>query len=289
MTKILLTGASGQLGKALQRITTSFHVEIPDRTAFDLSDPESIRKELQHYDFDVLVNAAAYTAVDRAEDDSAQAFRINAESVSEMAKACAQRGALMCHISTDYVFGKTHCTPILETAAAAPEGVYAASKLKGEELVRAECPNHIIIRTSWLYGPDGHNFLKTMLRLSESGNKVQVVVDQVGTPTFVGHLAQAIVEILAQYQKNKAGFPTGTYHFSNQGVASWYDFAHTIFELTGKKVDLQPVRSIVFPTKVIRPSYSVLDKQKIRDTFGLDIPHWRAGVHECLEIMKKSK
>lgn len=289
MTKILLTGASGQLGKALSRLATSFHVVIPDRTAFDLSDPESIRKELEQNDFDVLLNAAAYTAVDRAEDDSVQAFKINAESVGEMAKACAQRGALMCQISTDYVFGKTHCTPILETATAAPEGVYGASKLKGEELVRADCPNHIIIRTSWLYGPDGHNFLKTMLRLSESGNKVQVVVDQVGTPTYVGHLAQAIVDVLAQYQRNKAGFPNGTYHFSNQGVASWYDFAQTIFDLTGKKVDLQPVRSNVFPTKVIRPSYSVLDKQKIRDTFGLDIPHWRDGVRECLEIMKESK
>lgn len=289
MTRILLTGASGQLGKALIRITPSFDFVIPERAAIDLLKPGSIGQGLEGYDFDVLINAAAYTAVDRAEDEAAEAHRINAESVGEMAKVCAQKGALMCHISTDYVFGQTHCTPISEVATTAPVSVYGASKLKGEELIRAESPHHIILRTSWLYGPDGHNFLKTMLRLSESGNMVQVVVDQVGTPTFVDHLALAIHVILDQYVKNKEGFQTGTYHFSNQGVASWYDFAQVIFELAGRKVDLQPVRSSAFPTKVVRPSYSVLDKQKIRDTFGLDIPHWREGVRQCLEIMKESK
>jgi dTDP-4-dehydrorhamnose reductase len=289
MTKVLLTGATGQLGKALARTNTSLKFIIPERELLDLSNPGSVQNALSGFDFDVLINAAAYTAVDRAEDEADLALRINAESVGEMAKVCAQKEALICHISTDYVFGPGHLTPIREDAVTEPESVYGATKLKGEQLVRKNCSQHIILRTSWLYGPDGHNFLKTMLRLSQSGNQVNVVFDQIGTPTFVDHLAETLHTVLTRYADDKVKFPVGTYHFSNEGVAAWYDFAHAVFELAGKQVELKPVRSSAFPAKVKRPDYSVLDKQKIKDTFGLDISHWRNGVRQCLLIMNDLK
>lgn len=280
--KVLVLGKTGQLGRALSALATDLDMEFADRGAVDLSFPEKVADALSAFEFDVLVNAAAYTAVDAAENDVETARNVNARSVEKMARHCAERGALFVHISTDYVFDGTRPLPRREDDTTSPFGVYGITKNAGEVAVRKHCPNHIILRTSWLYAPHGHNFLNTMLRLAEKRPELQVVFDQVGTPTYAADLAKAVETVILKYAESRADFPFGTYHFSNEGVASWYDFACAIFELSGMKTAVQPVESYAFPTPAKRPVYSVLNKQKIKDTFGIEIKHWRHSLRDCL-------
>lgn len=278
MNKILVIGKNGQLARALAGLGDNNKWLHLGSDELDLSKTESILGKLQKYDFDYLINCAAYTAVDDAEDNPELAFKINAEALGPISLACCEKDAVLIHISTDYVFGETRPVPLTENLNKEPIGVYGKTKLQGEETIQSICNKHFIIRTSWLYGTDGHNFLNTMLRLSETHKKLSVVYDQVGSPTYVAELARAIQAIIAS---RSAEF--GVYHFSNEGVCSWFDFAHAIFELSKKSVQLNPVNSDAFLTKAKRPNYSVLDKQKIRDTFDLNIPHWRDSLKECLK------
>ena len=284
MEKILVLGKDGQLGRALQAISKQGDWKFIDKDSLNLYETETILGKLEREDFDVLINCAAYTAVDKAEDEPEIAQRINEEALAPIAEACRMKKAILIHISTDYVFGEVLPVPLREDTLTRPESTYGQTKLRGEETVRAIIDKHIIIRTSWLYGREGNNFLNTMLKLGSTRDKLQVVYDQVGAPTFVEHLAGAIVDIV---KLNISEY--GTFHYSNEGVCSWYDFAHAIFELTGMDVILEPVNSDKFPSKVKRPNYSVLDKQKIKDTFGIHIPYWRNGLRACLHKMNRLK
>lgn len=284
MKNILVLGKNGQLGRALQKIAPSRGWKFIDRNALDLAETSTIIGKLAREDFNVLINAAAYTAVDRAEDESELAFKINAEALAPIAESCRNKQALLIHPSTDYVFGTVDPIPIKEEHPTHPQGVYGSTKLQGEETIRSIHNAHFILRTAWLYGCEGHNFLNTMLDLGRKKKNLDVVIDQVGSPTFVDDLAQTIKDLIQLESKAQVGL-FGTYHYSNEGVASWYDFAHAIFELTGSKVALNPVQSASFPTKAVRPRYSVLDKTKIKDTFGFEIPHWRDSLKRCLKNM----
>jgi dTDP-4-dehydrorhamnose reductase len=277
MNKILVLGKNGQLASALRELDDDNEWTFLGSDELDLSKTESILGKLGNHKFNFLINCAAYTAVDDAEENAEMAFKINAEALGPISMACCEQDAALVHISTDYVFGPGNSTPLQEDQAKEPIGVYGKTKLQGEETIQSICKKHFIIRTSWLYGHSGHNFLNTMLRLSETKDELNVVFDQVGTPTYVAELASAIRVIV-----NNKDEKYGTYHFSNEGVCSWFDFAHAIFELSQRKVALIPVLSQAFPTKAKRPNYSVLDKQKIRDTFDLDIPHWRDSLKKCL-------
>jgi len=278
MNKILVLGKNGQLASALAELDNDGNqwtfVGCDD---IDLSKKDSILGKLKNYEFDYLVNCAAYTAVDDAEENAELAFKINAEALGPISLACCEQDAVLIHISTDYVFGSENATPFKEDENKSPAGVYGKTKLQGEETIQSICKKHFIIRTSWLYGTEGHNFLNTMLRLSETKTQLSVVYDQVGSPTYVVELADAIQKII-RIEKEEYG----VFHYSNEGVCSWFDFAHAIFELSNRRVHLIPVLSGAFPTKANRPHYSVLDKQKIRDTFDLNIPHWRDSLKKCL-------
>ncbi len=284
MKKILVIGRTGQLAQALQNIEDSNEWKFLGSDDLNLLETQTILGKLEREDFDVLVNAAAYTAVDRAEDEPEIAFKINAEALAPIAESCRMRNAVLIHISTDYVFGKVDPLPINEDTLTNPTSVYGSTKLKGEETIQSIHNAHFILRTSWLYGSSGKNFLNTMLDFGRKKKALKVVFDQVGSPTNVDHLAGAVKEIINSSTDNPSGL-FGIYHFSNEGVCSWYDFAHAIFEMTGTKMILEPVDSESFPTKAPRPNYSVLDKRKIKDTFGIHIPHWREGLKECLKKM----
>ncbi len=287
MMRILVNGSRSQLGKALLRKQRDFEWTFTGREDLDMERISEIKGILAGREFDVFINAAAYTAVDAAESEQDQARNINALALQPIAEVCSQKKALLIQLSTDYVFGDTAPIPLSEDLPTDPQGVYARTKCEGEEIVKATCPEHLIIRTSWLYGPDGVNFIKTILKLSETKNALNVVFDQTGNPTLVDHLAEAIIQIITVYNAQRENFPFGTYHYSNEGVGTWYDFAHAVFALSKKNMHLTPVRSEVFGAKAKRPAYSVLDKQKIKDTFGLEIIHWRDALAECLHAMKE--
>ncbi|HKK38650.1 MAG TPA: dTDP-4-dehydrorhamnose reductase [Cryomorphaceae bacterium] len=281
MQKILVVGKTGQLAQAIAANRGPWEYEFLGREKADLSDPDQLAEKVRSQDFDLLINTAAYTAVDKAEEEEELAIKVNGEAPGLLAKICAEKGAVMIHISTDYVFGLGWNRPLREDDPTDPINAYGRSKWEGEEAIRMALNEHIIIRTSWLYGLSGHNFPKTMLHLVESRKELKVVFDQVGNPTFANDLAAAIETICGGALKNAFG----TYHFSNEGVCSWYDFAREIFHLSGKSVTLEPVTSDQFPTAAKRPHYSVLNKKKIKDTFGLKIRHWQdalADFHEKL-------
>lgn len=281
MKKILVLGKDGQLGTAMQEINGSASWKFIGKETINLYETETILGKLDREDFDILINAAAYTAVDLAEDEPDIAHRVNAAALAPIAESCRQKNATLIHISTDYVFGEVAPIPISEDHNTQPFGEYGKSKLAGEEMIRSILDQHIILRTSWLYGGTGKNFLTTMLHLGATRKEVQVVYDQVGSPTYVGHLAGTIMDIV------KTQDPTfGTYHYSNEGVCSWFDFAYAIFELSKMEVDIEPVFSDAFAAKAKRPNYSVLDKRKIKDSFGISIPHWRSGLRSCLHKME---
>lgn len=283
---ILVTGANGQLGREMQRLgdVSPNNYLFTDVTELDITDAAAVLRAAEQTRADVIVNCAAYTDVERAEEDEAGADRLNHLAVKHLADAAAATGATLIHISTDYVFDGTAHTPYDEHSATAPLGVYGRTKLAGERAVEASGCSYLILRTAWLYSAHGKNFLKTMLRLTAERETLNVVFDQVGSPTYAGDLALAIFSVIegGQYRGNE-----GTYHFSNEGVASWYDFAVEIAAAAGHdKCRIAPCRTSDYPTKAARPAYSVLDKTKFKTTFGIEIPHWRESMLYCLKNMR---
>ncbi len=293
---ILVTGANGQLGNWMRlvsrrsgdRYVFSDISDVPgqETVRLDITDADAVREIVRKEDIKAVINCAAYTDVDRAEDDPETAERLNAAAVWNLASAMKENDGLLVHVSTDYVFGgDRHNTPCREDAPASPTGVYGLTKLHGEEaILRAGC-RHLIIRTAWLYSEFGRNFLKTMLRLTAEKPVLNVVFDQTGTPTYAGDLAEAIFGIIES--RSFVG-RDGIYHYSNEGVCSWYDFARMIAGYAGNlSCDIRPCHSSEFPSKVTRPSYSVLDKTRIKETFGIRIPYWTDSLKKCIANIRK--
>ena len=281
--RVLVTGANGQLGSEMQRLGAISPNEylFTDVAELDITDKSAVEKFVLDHQINIIVNCAAYTNVDKAEDDEATAELINATAVRNLAEAAKAVDATLFHVSTDYVFGAEGNTPRTENMPTNPLGVYGQTKLRGEQAIAEVDAKAIIIRTAWLYSEFGNNFLKTMLRLTAEKESLKVVFDQVGTPTYAGDLALAIFSIIEgdYYAGNE-----GIYHFSNEGVCSWYDFAQEIATaMRHDKCKIQPCHSNEFPSKVTRPPYSVLDKTKIKETFGIEIPHWRESMFYCLK------
>ena len=281
---ILVTGANGQLGNEMQRVakTSSNHYIFTDVAQLDITDREAVLRAVKDNSIQVIVNCAAYTNVDKAEDDRETADLINNKAVENLAIAARENDATLIHISTDYVFKGDRCTPCREDWETDPLGVYGITKLAGEKSIERTGCRHIIIRTAWLYSPFGKNFVKTMQKLTAEKDSLKVVFDQVGTPTYAGDLADAIARIIETGQLGKQGI----YHFSNEGVCSWYDFAREICELSSNTCNIQPCHSDEFPSKVKRPHFSVLDKTKIKDTFGIEVPYWKDSLKKCIRELK---
>lgn len=299
---ILVTGANGQLGNEMRIVSrmTPYHyiftdiqeVEGLETTLLDITDEKAVEEMVKQHDIHCIVNCAAYTNVDKAEDDEELARLLNATAPKILAKVMKQVNGLLVQISTDYVFGaEPYNTPCREDQTGTPTGVYGQTKLEGEQHIQQLNPNHVIIRTAWLYSEFGKNFLKTMLQLTATKPQLKVVFDQAGTPTYAYDLALAIKDVLDDYVKEapQAEYSkNGIYHYSNEGVCSWYDFTKHIAALAGNKsCDVQPCHSNEFPSKVIRPSYSVLDKTKIKETFGLKIPYWTDSLEKCMQELSK--
>ena len=272
MNKILITGAKGQLGTEISKILPN--AIYTDADVLDITNANDVKDFVKSNNVDTIINCAAYTAVDRAEDDVELARKINVNGPANLAKT----GANLIHISTDYVFDGTAHRPYMPDDITNPISVYGVTKRAGEVAVMENARNAIIIRTAWLYSAHGNNFVKTMRRLGLEKESINVVCDKVGTPTFAGDLASAIVKILPQLnEKNR-----GIYHFTNAGVCSWYDFATAIMDMSGLKCDVYPIRSEEYPTRAKRPFYSVLDTNKIRKTFDIAPEHWTIGLKKCI-------
>lgn len=281
--KILVTGANGQLGSEVRDLSTNYpyDFEFIDLNELDLTKTGEITPFLQRSDPDFIINCAAYTAVDKAEDEPAVANIINAQVPGIIAEYSQQNNARLIHISTDYVFDTNIAEPIGENMTPDPQSVYGKTKWSGEKAINGFLKNAYIIRTSWVYSSFGNNFVKTMIRLGQEREEISVVDDQYGTPTYARDLAEAIFTIVGQVI-NGHDVP-GTYHFSNEGSGSWYDFAVRIMELAAVNCRVKPIPTSSYPTKAKRPSYSVLNKAKIKATFAPNIPHWTESLDACLE------
>lgn len=277
MTKnILITGSKGQLGSELQKLLPDyeqFNFFPTDIDTLDLTDREQLADYIRRYKIDYMINCAAYTAVDKAEDDPDLCYRINKDVVGHLAQAAKEQAKII-HISTDYVFDGSQVRPYKETDPAHPQTVYGKSKKEGEDILFAVCPESIVIRTSWLYSLKGPNFVEKILELGKEKEEIRVVADQKGTPTYAADLAKAILDILV-YTERENHFPAGVYHYSNEGETTWFGFAKEIIKRSPvKHCRVYPVTSGQYPTKARRPAYSVLDKTKIKETFQLTIPLW---------------
>ena len=282
---IVVTGAAGQLGQSLQHVAHKFtDIEwvFCDSATLDITDASSIQELFLQKKPNYCINAAAYTAVDKAESESEKAYLINATGPENLAKICAEFGTTLIHISTDFVFDGTQTTPYVETDSTAPLGVYGASKLAGELAIQQHGNAYYIIRTSWVYSPFGNNFMKTMLRLAAERDSLSIVNDQIGTPTNALDLAAVIIELI---QKDSAMevHPFGIYHYSNEGQCSWYDFAKAIFEKNSITITVLPITTDQFPTPARRPAYSVLSKSKIKKVFNIQITDWQTALNKFIE------
>ncbi|MCA1760155.1 MAG: dTDP-4-dehydrorhamnose reductase [Bacteroidales bacterium] len=287
--KILITGAYGQLGNEIKVLSVAFpdwQFLFTDVDTLDITNENALEIWFQNNKPNYIVNCAAYTAVDKAETDSETAIKVNSLAPKLLAKQAKKSGARLIHISTDYVFDGESFTPYSEEADVNPKSVYGESKLLGEKNCIEENPESVVIRTSWLYSFFGNNFVKTMLRLGVERGQLKVVFDQVGTPTYAADLANSILSIIQISEKQPDRFVPGIYHYSNEGVASWYDFAKAIFEISEVSCTVNPVLSDQFPTSAKRPNYSILDKSKIKNTFGITIPYWRDSLKICVERLK---
>ena len=286
---ILVTGANGQLGTEIRNLSEGMEHhfifsdvnEVPgcETVYLDITNKEAVDIVCTSENIDVIVNCAAYTDVARAEDDVAFADLLNHTAARNLAEVCASRGAVMIHVSTDYVFGGDACIPYREDDLTAPLGVYGATKLHGEDAVRNSGCNYLIFRTAWLYSPYGRNFVKTVRKVSAEKPEMKVVFDQIGTPTYAADLASLILKVIDGNLLDR----TGVYHFTDEGVASWFDFAVAINSLSGNGCRIQPCHSDEFPSKVQRPHFSVLDKTKVKATFGISIPYWLDSLKDCLK------
>lgn len=285
---ILVIGASGQLGQELRVVAegSAQHYTFASRSELDVTDQLAIRHFVQDHHIDTIINCSAYTAVDRAEDEPEEADRINHQAVAALAALAKAQGLYLIHISTDYVFAGDSHRPITEEETPRPQSVYGRTKLLGEDAIRRAGCRALILRTSWLYSTYGANFLKTMCRLMQERQELSIVFDQIGTPTYARDLARFIVSYLEQ---DKGTRQEGTYHFSDEGVASWYDFAEAIRHRMGYSCQLHPIRSEQYPTKATRPSYSVLDKAKLKRDFGITLPHWQTSLEDCLNQLTSTE
>ena len=281
MTTILVTGGNGQLASCIKDVEKEYddlNIIYTDHLELDICELNQIQTFFKsNPQIDYCINCAAYTAVDKAETESEKAFEINAIGAKNLAQVCNDHDAILIHVSTDFVFDGEKNEPYTETDVANPISVYGASKLQGEVEIQQALKEYFIIRTSWLYSEYGNNFMKTMLRLAETRDGISVVSDQIGTPTYAGDLAEIIIQII-----NTKTEKYGIYHYSNEGVASWFEFAKEIFKLTKNKTKVNPIPSIEYLTSAKRPKYSVLDKKKIIDVFKIDIPFWRESLKKVI-------
>lgn len=289
MKTVLVTGANGQLGNSLRALSgrySSYVFLFTDVDELDICDKEAVRAYVNGNQVDYILNCAAYTAVDKAEDNEALCLRINADAVRNLGEAASEAGARVLHISTDYVFDGTAHIPYVETDPTCPVSVYGRTKLAGEEALLSVCPDAVIIRTAWLYSEYGRNFVKTMLRLGKEREEISVVFDQVGTPTYAGDLAEAMCKVLEASERG--AFHPGIYHYSNEGVCSWYDFTVKILQMAGLPCRVKPIESKDYPSLAVRPPYSVLNKKKIKATYGLAIPHWEESLRRCMAALEEN-
>ena len=280
---ILVTGANGQLGNEMQVLArenlqhTYFFTDVQE---LDICDEQAVYAYVSEHKIDIIVNCAAYTAVDKAEDNVELCDKLNNIAPGYLARAAQANGAAMIQVSTDYVFDGTNHLPYVETDNTCPASVYGRTKLAGEQALQEVCPDAVIIRTAWLYSIYGNNFVKTMIRLGQERDSLGVIFDQIGTPTYANDLAQAIFAAI-----NK-GVVRGIYHFSDEGVCSWYDFTVAIHRLAGiASCKVKPLHTADYPAKAPRPHYSVLDKTKIKTTFGIEIPHWEESLKRCIDTL----
>jgi len=283
--RVLVTGSNGQLGNELQLLAnhdSDLQFTFVDIDEMDLTRPEDIHGYFRQKQFDFIINTAAYTDVDGAESNKDLAFAINERSVLTLCEICQQTKTRLIHISTDYVFDGHAYRPMDESAEPNPLSVYGRSKLSGEKAVLSKLPDAYIVRTSWLYSSFGKNFVKTIMRLAAERESLNIVADQVGSPTYARDLGQAIVHMALSIASDKVNAP-GIYHYANEGVASWYDLASAIVRYKGFSCKINPIRTEEYPVKAQRPHYSVLDKRKISTTFGLVIPNWYDSLVRCLE------
>lgn len=281
--KVLITGGEGQLSKCLQNLLIEHGISFkaPTRQQLDIVRSESIEKFMDLYQPTVVINTAAYTAVDKAESESLLAYSVNSDAVASLAHICVNRDIKLIHISTDYVFDGTLNQFYSENSATNPLSVYGKSKLSGEQRFISSGVSGLIVRTSWLYSEYAHNFMKTILRLASERKELTIVSDQIGTPTYAGDLSKFLLHMLKRIEKNKND--SGIVHFANQGVASWYDFAFEICSLANISVNVEPLLSIEYPTPAVRPQISVLDCRKAGKDFGFVNRHWKLALIECLQ------
>jgi dTDP-4-dehydrorhamnose reductase len=280
MRTILVTGAKGQLGVALYNMSdcfTGFKLHFTDVDTLDISDKSSVESVIKLLHTGLVINCAAYTAVDKAEDDADTCMQVNCEAVRNIGEVAASVGVKVIHVSTDYVFDGKNTRPYREDDAVNPLSVYGKSKLAGERALLSVCHDAVIIRTAWLYSETGHNFVKTMLRLGAERDTVNVVADQQGAPTYAADLADAIKTVVMS-----GNFIPGIYHYSDEGICTWYDFAVKIFELTGMTCKVNPLTTTEYPVRAARPAYSVLDKTKIRRIYDVITPGWEDSLKKCL-------
>ena len=287
---ILVTGANGQLGEEIRILSEKFpnyNFIFTDIQELDLSDSTIVDSFCKDEKLDYLVNCAAYTAVDVAESDEYLAALINTKVPEHLGKISKTLGFKVIHVSTDYVFDGTSSTPYVEDDMVNPESVYGKTKLNGEISLLRENPDAIVIRTAWLYSAYGKNFVKTMIKLGEERDNMKVVYDQIGTPTYAGDLAKTILEIISKTEKKEVEWIPGIFHYSNEGVCSWYDFAKAIHEFCSISCDIWPVSTDEYPTPAKRPAYSVLNKSRIKKTFNFEIPYWRDSLKVCIDVLNK--
>lgn len=291
MIKVLVTGSNGQLGRSLQAIQNRFSdlsFVFLERNQLDLAQLDTIQTVLSAYAFDVLINCAAYTAVDKAESEKDLADAVNHQALTELAKSAKDQDAKIIHFSTDYVFNGCAYKPYLETDTTDPQNVYGSTKLKGEQVLLKSMPeNAIVVRTSWVYSEFGNNFVKTMLRLGNERDKLNVIFDQVGSPTYAKDLANAVLQIVMSPAFQEHKITSQIFHYSNEGVCSWFDFAKAIFELSKCSCLVSPIETKDYPTPAVRPHYSLMNQAKIKQSYGLEIPYWREALKNCLKELEK--
>lgn len=281
MINVLVTGGNGQLGasiKSIQKNYPSFNFAYTDYEDLDITDLDQLSAYFQSNSFQYCINCAAYTAVDKAETETELAERINALAAYNLAKMCKDNNITLIHISTDFVFEGNQSSLYKETDQASPISVYGSTKLEGEKQITKTLQNYFILRTSWLYSEFGNNFMKTMIRLANDRDELNIVADQIGTPTYAPDLADVICKIMDRNSKDY-----GIYHYSNEGIASWYDFAKAIFDLNNNSIIANPITTEQYPTPAKRPAFSVMDKSKIKKTFNLSIPYWRDSLKVAIK------
>ena len=291
--KVLIIGKNGQLGQSINKITSSENIRdeyiFVGRSELDLSNTANISTYFKQNKFDVIINCAAYTAVDKAESESDLANQINYLAVKQIAEACKHQGAKLIHISTDYVFDGKNYKPYIEDDITNPKNVYGKTKLAGEKVVQKVMPTDAaIIRTGWLYSEYGNNFVKTMIKLGDSGKEVRVIFDQIGSPTYAGDLAQTVLDIIKSNHLRSKKLHTQIFHYSNEGICSWYDFANSIFDIENIDCKVIPIEGREWEMPAKRPYYTVLNKSKLKNTYGIEIPYWQYSLRTCLRYIRAS-